>query len=210
MAEIDDDGEIATGAAGPQPAESSASPLAPEMEDALREHYTWILRWCLFELRDRSQAFDCAQDVMIQVAQSLSGFERRSQFRTWLYVIVRRTIGRFRRQLQRRESFFAREVDAAAGDAQHEGGSAPPDAELLMQRKETLSRVVAAMDELPTMQRSVLYLHYFEDCGVERCAERLGVTPGTIKTHLHRGRERLRKLLGEEHDETGDKGGRRD
>jgi RNA polymerase sigma-70 factor (ECF subfamily) len=51
--------------------------------------------------------------------------------------------------------------------------------------------VRAALDDLPRQQRQVCVLHYLLDESVESIAESLGVSAGTVKTQLHRGRAAL-------------------
>ncbi|HRQ00037.1 MAG TPA: RNA polymerase sigma factor [Terrimesophilobacter sp.] len=58
--------------------------------------------------------------------------------------------------------------------------------------------VVAALRELPHKQRQVCVLHYLLDQSVETIAEGLGVSQGTIKTHLHRARTALAARLRKE------------
>lgn len=60
--------------------------------------------------------------------------------------------------------------------------------------------VAAALKSLPLQQRQVCTLHYLLDQSVETIAEGLGVTPGTVKTQLHRARKALAARLGKEDD----------
>lgn len=180
--------------------------LAPDtgegnIGEQLRTQYPWVVRWCLFELRDPASAFDCAQDAMVEVARALPSFEGRSQLKTWMYVIVRRTIGKFRKKERRRGTVFADPGRGADGEANQaaelpDTKSGTPEQQLL-QRAE-LGTVLAAVDRLPEMQRNAVYLYYFEDLPVEECATRLAVSTGTIKTHLSRAREALRSALSDE------------
>ena len=55
-----------------------------------------------------------------------------------------------------------------------------------------------AVLDLPEEQRLTVTLYYYEDMSVAQIARILGVAQGTVKSRLSRGRERLRKLLGEE------------
>lgn len=57
--------------------------------------------------------------------------------------------------------------------------------------------VLTAVDALPDGQRTAVLLHYYLDASVADIAEALGVSEGTIKTQLHRGRSALAKALGE-------------
>ncbi len=59
----------------------------------------------------------------------------------------------------------------------------------------------AAIRSLPRRQAQVLALHYLEDRSIVEVAEILDVTPGTVKRHLHDGRQALaRRLRSEEGD----------
>jgi RNA polymerase sigma factor (sigma-70 family) len=57
-----------------------------------------------------------------------------------------------------------------------------------------------ALLRLPSRQRAVIALHYLDDQPVVEIAALLGCSPGTVKTHLARGRHALAALLGEEED----------
>ena len=54
------------------------------------------------------------------------------------------------------------------------------------------------MDQLPDVYRSVIYLHYWLECSMDEIGDLLGVAPGTVKSYLHRGRQRLYVLNAEE------------
>ncbi|MEU4788630.1 SigE family RNA polymerase sigma factor [Micromonospora tulbaghiae] len=55
--------------------------------------------------------------------------------------------------------------------------------------------LLAAMRELPEGQRTALALHYLVDLPVEEIAVTLGVSAGTVKSRLSRGRRALAALL---------------
>ncbi len=54
---------------------------------------------------------------------------------------------------------------------------------------------------LPRQQRAVLVLRCCEDLPEAEVAELLGCSPGTVKSHAHRGMRVLRELLGGEFDQ---------
>src|SRR4051794_36135218 len=64
-----------------------------------------------------------------------------------------------------------------------------------------LHRVLEALTALPPKQRAAIVLHYRVDLPVREVAAILGVSTPTAKVHLHRGRNRLRQLLGDDSDE---------
>ena len=162
------------------------------LEELLRRHYDWILRMSLFELSGATVAFDCAQEVLVQVAQGIDRFDGRSELRTWIFVIVRRTIWRYRKVEQQQAG-----RTADLGQADRSGQCAAEglaDSQLIL--SEDKRRLLGFVRELPEMQRHSVLLHYFEDLSVEDVARRLGCSVGSVKTHLFRARGQLKKKLG--------------
>jgi RNA polymerase sigma factor (sigma-70 family) len=60
--------------------------------------------------------------------------------------------------------------------------------------------LIAAVRDLPRRQREVIVLRYLADLSVPEVAAALGVSPGSVKTHAHRGIARLRDELGASDD----------
>ena len=56
-------------------------------------------------------------------------------------------------------------------------------------------RVLAALRSLPDRQRDVLTLRYYLDLSEAEIAQTLGITPGSVKTHAHRGIAALAERL---------------
>jgi len=61
--------------------------------------------------------------------------------------------------------------------------------------------LIRALDALPAKQRAVVILHDEEGYSAVEVARLIGIAPATVRVHLHRGRKRLRALLGTEEDE---------
>ena len=57
--------------------------------------------------------------------------------------------------------------------------------------------MLAALNRLPNRQREVLVLRYFADWSEASIADALGIAPGSVKAHAHRGLAALRARLEE-------------
>jgi RNA polymerase sigma-70 factor (ECF subfamily) len=60
---------------------------------------------------------------------------------------------------------------------------------------EISAAVAAAVAELPVLQREALVLFEYEGVTLEEIAQIVGAETGTVKSRLHRARERLRRVL---------------
>jgi RNA polymerase sigma-70 factor, ECF subfamily len=58
--------------------------------------------------------------------------------------------------------------------------------------------LMQALRELSPNQRAAIVLRYEADLTTAEVARRMGITQPTVRVHLHRGRTRLRELLGDE------------
>lgn len=66
-------------------------------------------------------------------------------------------------------------------------------ADYLDQNRENV--VDEAMQKLPELYRDILYYRYYEDMSIKEICVLLGRTEGTVKIQIHRGLEKMRKLL---------------
>ncbi len=95
-------------------------------------------------------------------------------------IIVRATIDETRRPWWRRERPGLEGVDPAAREPL---------------ATEERSALLDALLGLPPMQRKVVVLRHWLGLSVEETATDLRISPGTVKSHSHRGLERLRGEL---------------
>ena len=66
--------------------------------------------------------------------------------------------------------------------------------------RDDLSFVWEAVKSLPVKYREVIHLFYHEGCSVREISNILKRPEATVRSDLHRGRERLREILREEYD----------
>jgi RNA polymerase sigma-70 factor (ECF subfamily) len=143
----------------------------------------------------RDDLADIAQDIFLIVYKSLGSFRGDAQFGTYLTRIALRHCYRESKRRKRRGSLFF-SFDAAPGDRPNEerfaGGSATDRDIIAGERK---GEVLAALGRLPEEFRTVLVLRIIEEMPVEEVAESLGISTGTVKSRLHRAKDKMRELL---------------
>jgi RNA polymerase sigma-70 factor (ECF subfamily) len=139
----------------------------------------YSLTWNFFG--DRSRAEEVAQDVFLQLYRNLHTIESDAHLLFWLrQVTTRRCI-----DVTRRARLKAVSLDDA--------GDFPADikiADPLLDR-----RLRQLVQELPDTQRAVVTLRYQEDLDPSEICRIVGMPVNTVKSHLHRALQALRRKL---------------
>ncbi len=133
--------------------------------------------------RDRHRAEEMAQDAFLQIFRSLGKFRADAAFSTWIFAV---SLNLYRSSTRRR-SLPAESIDALAELAAEE---IPQLAFERNERDELVRRAVAA---LPPRYRDAVAVFYLREMDLRETASILGVSEGTAKAWLHRGREILRR-----------------
>lgn len=140
------------------------------------------------------EAEDLTQDIFLKVFKSLETYDRQQEFFGWLAGITRNAcIDHYRRT--RRERLMD---DRESVELEHTACPGPsPHGRL--EAAERSSMVRRGLKELPPDMRTVLVLRDLMGLSYGEITEQLGLTEGTVKSRIHRGRlelaEKLRRLL---------------
>jgi RNA polymerase sigma-70 factor (ECF subfamily) len=134
-------------------------------------------------------AEDIVQEAFVRVLTNLDRFDPRFRFSTWLFTIAKRL---YVNACQRHKPAY--DSDTVGG---WQGGGEAPEAGAIGHEQDTTVRdaVQAALLALPTEQREVVVLFHQLDWPIWLIAQHLDMPEGTVKSHLHRGRKKMRVLL---------------
>jgi RNA polymerase sigma-70 factor (ECF subfamily) len=135
---------------------------------------------------DRSQVEDLAQDVFLKVHRGLPYFRGEARLSTWIYRIVANVCAQSRGR-PRVEVSLEQGPDRPALD--------PGAADTAFADLELRDRLEKAIAQLPEQYRFLIAAHHLNGVQYEALAEALDIPIGTVKTHLHRAKRRLRELL---------------
>jgi RNA polymerase sigma-70 factor (ECF subfamily) len=156
------------------------------LERAAAPAWRWSHGFC----RNRDDADDLAQDVLVVLLRSLPKFRGESSLSTWTYVVARRACARRRMRERRQTSLDAPDAghlrdrpDPAAGPAR------------LLDRRRLGERLDSAIASLPEAQRAVLVMRDVEGLSAAEVGEVLGIGERAVKSRLHRARLELRERL---------------
>ena len=138
---------------------------------------------------------DIAQNVFIAAYRGLRSFKGNARFGTWLYrVTYNQACSALRRRNTKKEKMLVQHPEDESGSPIEFADSSPADPN----QKLLAEQAWRAVEQLPTQSRAVVELFYGRGMSYPEIAEALELPVGTVKTHLHRARNRLRELLVEE------------
>ena len=142
-------------------------------------------------IRDSEEALDVTQESFVAAFAALKRYDRERPFKLW---IARIAINKCRDWARRRavRSFFTRALPIDDGFDWASDNASP---ETEAGDRAELSRVSAAIGELPLKLREALILRAIDGMSQAEAAETLGVTEKTVETRLYRARARLNDLL---------------
>lgn len=131
-------------------------------------------------------------DVFSQVWRIAARYDaKKARVDTWLFMLTRsRILDRLRK---RQRSLPSQEVFAALAQIQSEQSSVDPIEDVLI--AERRGRVLSALKILPSEQRLVIELAYYQGLTQSEIVKQTGLSLGTVKTRVRLGLNKLRTAL---------------
>jgi RNA polymerase sigma-70 factor (ECF subfamily) len=180
------------------PAEVTDSPIR-ELEDfdsLVSKYWPKVFRFALASLRDPDAAGNVAQDCLLKAHRNAASFRGESSVGTWLMQIavnLVRDTARSRR-LQFWKKTREASVDWAEVDRRVPQPGATPEARAMA--REQVEAIWKATAGLPERQRTIFLLRFVEEMDLLEIAAATGLREGTVKAHLFRALETVRKQAG--------------
>ncbi len=143
-------------------------------------------------------ARDAVQDAFLSAFRSIHRFEGQAQLSTWLHrIVVNASLMKLRTRRRKPEQSIEELLPGYLEDGHFERPASPWRTDGLdpAEQSELRELVLRSIHSLPEGHRNVLLLRDIESLDTEEAAELLGISPGAVKTRLHRARQALRELL---------------
>jgi RNA polymerase sigma-70 factor (ECF subfamily) len=160
---------------------------AATFEDLAMPLFGQLYNFARWLTQDTAEAEDLVQETYTKALRGFSSFQAGTNFRAWIYRILRNSFLSSRSGLKVTIEFD--EEDTALAPAER----STPESLLLAQSSREL--IWKAMDELPVPFREILLLCEVEEMSYQEIAETLAIAPGTVMSRLFRARKALRGLL---------------
>jgi RNA polymerase sigma-70 factor (ECF subfamily) len=179
--------------------ESKAGALTDlEFDQLICQQQRRVYRVLYSLTRDEDTANTLTQECFLKAYQSLGTFRGECRIDTWL---IRIAVNLARDHQKNRKASFWRKLvgmdDAEAPDSTAFAAGEPSAERSLIARQE-VNAVWTAVASLPQQQREIFVLRFREEMSLAEIAEVLGLQVGSVKSHLFRAINGLRKKLKEQ------------
>ena len=168
-------------------------------EQIVRDHQEMVFRTLLRLNGSREHIEDLAQEVFLRLYRALPAFRGEALLTTYLYrIVVNVAQDEWKRRRRVERPLVSISSPVASNDdsetewedrLQHPG----LDAEEQLSQNEFQQFVERQLQHLSDVERTVLVLYHQEERSYEQIADALKLPMGTVRTHLHRGRKKLRE-----------------
>jgi len=146
-------------------------------------------------VQNPEDAEDVAQEVFVQLYESIKSFKGESKLSTWLYrVTVSKAMDHLRKKKRKKRFAFVQSLFGANEELVHD----PPDfvhPGVNLDNKEKAKELFKAIEQLPEKQKIAFTLNRIEGLSYQEISEIMKLTVASVESLLHRARKNLRKYL---------------
>jgi RNA polymerase sigma-70 factor (ECF subfamily) len=169
---------------------SGVSLQSGEFEELATPLFDQLYNFAHWLTQNREEAEDLVQETYIKALRGFSSFQLGTNFRAWMYRILRNTFLTSRTGL--------RATSTVSLDSEEDGADLAVESEtpetILMSRSNS-QLVQRAIENLPLHYREIILLCEVEEMSYQEIAETLSIPIGTVMSRLSRARKTLRNSL---------------
>jgi RNA polymerase sigma-70 factor, ECF subfamily len=159
---------------------------AATFEDLALPLFDQLYNFACWLTQDTTEAEDLVQETYAKALRGFSSFHAGTNFRAWMYRILRNSFLNSKTGLK---------TVVAFEEEEHEPAQDAPTPESLLIDQANREMVRQSLAELPLPFREILLLCEVEEMSYQEIADTLGIPAGTVMSRLSRARKALRSLL---------------
>ncbi len=158
---------------------------------------TWqnmVYNTALGILQNVGDAEDVAQEVFVQVFESVKSFKAESKFSTWLYrITVSKALDNLRKKKRKKRFAYVQSLFGAdqtvieKPDFHHPG--------VVLDNKERAAVLFKAINNLPENQKIAFTLHKLEGLSYQEISDVMRTSVSSVESLMHRAKNNLKKWL---------------
>jgi RNA polymerase sigma-70 factor (ECF subfamily) len=165
-------------------------------DELVRTYNASIFHVAYRMLGDTAEASDVVQEIFIKVFRNIGSFKGEAALKTWIFrIALSEILNRLRWWKSRHRSSTVSLDDSPANGHEYHVADSGPSPEEILESKEKEMAIQEALGKLSSEHRSIIVLRDIEGFSYTEIADVLGISMGTVKSRLARGREDLKKSL---------------
>src|SRR5207247_2405537 len=164
-------------------------------DELVRVYHASIFHVAYRMLGDTAEASDVVQEIFIKVFRNIGSFKGQAALKTWIFRIALSEILNRLRWWKSRHRSSTVSLDDQPNGHEHYVPDSGPSPEEMLESKEREVAIQEALAKLSSEHRSIIVLRDIEGFSYTEIADVLGISLGTVKSRLARGREDLKKSL---------------
>lgn len=153
--------------------------------------YYYILRM----VGNATTANDLTAETFDKAFRNLANYNNNFAFSTWLYKIAHNAAIDVLRQRKSPTLYitYGPEKESSVNESTLQSEILDPEENMIKQQEEMF--IAKQIEEMPPKYRQLIELRYVKEYAYEEIAEELGIPLGTVKTQLHRAKNKLADML---------------
>lgn len=159
------------------------------IEALIRAHQDALYAFMLRMSGRPDVAEDIVQEAFVRVLRNLDRFDTRYRFSTWLFTIAKRL---YVNSIQKHRPAYDSDAIHASQCSNISPGADAARNEMLQNARDVID---FALSTLNCQQREIILLFHQQNWPITEIAVYLDMPEGTVKSHLHRARKRMKKAI---------------
>lgn len=162
----------------------------------VESHKNKVINTCYGFVHNRSDAEDVAQDVFIEVYESVKYFNEDSSISTWIYrIAVNKSLDFIRRSKRKKRWAELTRINLDQKNETDHWFADEGNPHLTLENNERIKILNSAVDTLPQNQKTAFTLHKYEDLSYKEVAEILNTSVSSVESLMHRAKINLQQKL---------------
>ena len=164
-------------------------------KELVEKYQTMVINTCIGFLHNKQDAEDIAQEVFVEIFDSLRKFRNEAKLSTWMYRIAVNKSLNFLRSKKRRQ--WIQRFEDALGMSKS-GQTEPLETRhpgVVMETKEEAAMLYSTINSLSENQRIAFTLNKYEDLSYSEIADVMGVSVSSVESLIHRAKINLQQKL---------------
>jgi len=169
-----------------------------EFEKIVATHQQRALGIAYYYLRNPADVEEVVQDAFLKAFLHLPSFREELVFKSWFTkIVINACLDRIKATKRRSRWMVAIDEPQHEKLLQHPGNEPSPENSLFLDERSAELRL--AVMKLPERQRAVVVLNVFQGHSSKEVGQILDLSEATVRVHLFRAVQALRKMLGRRH-----------